>query len=115
VRGFDYSHFASAIPGELLAATMRRGDVVPLELTNRFSTACGGEVASVQWRSTSPSVGALAARGPLGADLRALSPGETRVSVELTLSDGTRYVAELHAVPSHGSPVLRVYTVRVIP
>ena len=114
VRGFDYSHFASAQPGELLTATVRRGDVVPLELTNRYSTACGASVASVQWRSSSPDVAAFATRGPLGADLRAESPGETRVSAEVTLTDGSRHTAELHAVPSHGSPVLRVYAVRVV-
>lgn len=114
VRGFDYSHFAPAQPGELLTATVRRGDVVPLELTNRYSTACGASVASVQWRSSSPDVAALATRGPLGTDLRAESPGETRVSAEVTLTDGSRHTAELHAVPSHGSPVLRVYAVRVV-
>lgn len=69
----------------------------------------------MQWRSTSPDVGALAAQGPLGADLRAVAPGETRVSAEVTLSDGSRQTAELFAVPSHGSPVLRVYAVRVVP
>lgn len=115
VRGFDYSHFAAVQPGELLTATLRRGDGAALELTNRFSTACGGSVASVQWRSTSPDVGAIAPRGPLGADLRAVALGETRVSAEVTLSDGSRQAAELFAVPSHGSPVLRVYAVRVVP
>ena len=115
VRGFDYSHFAAAQPGELLTATLRRGDVAALELTNRLSTACGGSVASVRWRSTSPDAGALAARGPLGADLRAVAPGETRVSAEVALSDGSRQTADLYAVPSPGSPVLRVYAVRVIP
>lgn len=114
VRGFDYSHFASAQPGELLTATVRRGDVVPLELTNRYSAACGASVASVQWRSSSPDVATLATRGPLGADLRAVSPGETRVSAEVALTDGSRQTAELHAVPTHGSPVLRVYAVRVV-
>jgi hypothetical protein len=114
VRGFDYSHFASAQPGELLAASVRRGDVVPLELTNRYSTACGASVASVQWRSSSPEVAALAARGPLGADLTAVALGETRVSADVVLTDGSRQTAELHAVPSHGSPVLRVYAVRVV-
>lgn len=115
VRGFDYSHFVAAPPGELLAATVRRGELVRLELTNRLSTACSGSVASVEWRSTSPEVGALAARGALGADLQAAVPGETRVSAQVTLSDGSRQTAELYAVPSHGSPVLRVYAVRVIP
>ncbi len=114
VRGFDYSHFASAQPGELLTATVRRGDVVPLELKHRYSAACGASVASVQWRSSSPDVAALATRGPLGADLRAVSPGETRVSAEVALTDGSRQTAELHAVPTHGSPVLRVYAVRVV-
>ena len=114
VRGFDYSHFVSAQPGELLAATLRRGDVIPLELTNRLSSACGGSVASVLWRSTSPDVGAVAARGAFGAELRAVATGETRVSAEVALSDGSRQTSELYAVPSHGSPVLRVYAVRVV-
>jgi hypothetical protein len=68
----------------------------------------------VQWRSTSPDVAALAGRGPLGADLRAVAVGETRVSAEVALTDGSRQTAELHAVPSPGSPVLRVYAVRVV-
>jgi hypothetical protein len=114
LRGFDYSHFASAQPGELLAASVRRGDVVALKLTNHLSSACGASVASVQWRSSSPEVATLAARGPLSADLRAVALGETRVSAEVALTDGSRQTAELHAVPSPGSPVLRVFTVRVV-
>ena len=115
VRGFDYSHFLAAAPGELLTATVRRGEVVPLQLSNRASTSCQGSVAQVQWRSTSPGVATVTARGALDAELRGVAPGETVVSAEVTLTDGSRQVAELHAVPSHGSPVLRVYTVRVAP
>ena len=114
VRGFDYSHFAPAQPGELLAATVRRGDVVALELTNSLSSACGAFVASVQWRSSSPEVANIAARGTLGANLGAVALGETRVSAEVALTDGSRQTAELHAVPSPGSPMLRVYAVRVV-
>jgi hypothetical protein len=112
VRGFDYSHFSEAPPGELLTATVRRGEVVALALTNRVSAAC--DVVQVQWRSTSPGVATVTASGALGAELRGVAPGETSVSAEVTLADGSRQTAELHAVPSHGSPLLRVYAVRVV-
>jgi hypothetical protein len=112
VQGFDYSHFLAAAPGELLTATVSRGEVVALQLTNRVSTAC--DVAEVQWRSTSPDVATVTSRGGLDADLRGVAPGETRVSADLVLADGSRHSAALHAVPSHGSPLLRVYAVRVV-
>lgn len=68
----------------------------------------------MQWRSTSPDVATVTASGALGAELRGVAPGEASVSAEVTLADKSRHAAELHAVPSHGSPLLRVYAVRVV-
>jgi hypothetical protein len=114
IRGFQYDNFPALAPGELLAATVRRGDVVPLRVGTLASTGCDASVAQVRWTSTSPDVATVAANGALGAELRAVNAGDTRVSADLTLADGGRVTAELHAVPTAGSPLLRVYVVRVV-
>jgi hypothetical protein len=114
LRGLEYEHFPSAPPSELLAATLRRGAVVRLRLTTLWTTGCDSAVAAVEWLSTAPGVATVAASGPLAADLTAVAPGESRVSARATLASGERVTAELHAVPSAGSPVLRVYLVRVV-
>lgn len=113
VRGLQYEHFAAQASGALLSATLRRGDVVRLQVTTRHSGNCESAVAAVQWVSTAPDVADVAGTGR-EADLLARNPGETHVYANVTLRDGQRLVAELHAVPSHGSPVMRVYTVRVV-
>lgn len=114
LRGLAYEHFPSTSPGELLAATLRRGDVVRLRLTTLHSTGCEGAVAAVDWLSTSPGVATVAAVERLAADLTAAATGESRVSALATLASGERVSAELHAVPSPGSPVMRVFAVRVV-
>jgi hypothetical protein len=115
LRGLESEHFPSTLlPSELLAATLRRGDVVRLRLTTKWTTGCDSAVAAVEWLSTAPGVATGAASGPLAADLTALATGESRVSARATLASGERVTAELHAVPSPGSPELRVYLVRVV-
>jgi hypothetical protein len=114
LRGLEYQHFPSTPPGELLAATLRRGDRVRLRLTTLSSTGCDSAVAAVEWLSTAPGVASVAASGPFAAELTAVAPGESRVSARATLASGERVTAELHAVPSPGGPVLRVYLVRVV-
>jgi len=113
-RGFQYDHFADSGADTLLTATLRRGEVVPLRVTTHRTTGCDDEVASVQWRSTSADVAALTPTSRLESDLAGLRPGETTVSAEVILDDGSRVTAELYAVPQEGSPLLRVYTVRVV-
>jgi hypothetical protein len=113
VRGFGYQHFTSSSDA-LLTATIRRNETVRLTLTTLQPSNCDDKVSAVQWVSTAPGVAGVESTGLTTADLTGIAPGETRVSAEVTFSDGTRRTAELHAVPSAGSPVLRVYAVRVV-
>lgn len=114
VRGLQYEHFPPQAAGELLSATLHRGDVVRLQVTTRYSGNCEAAIGAVQWVSTSPDVAEFGGTSR-EADLRARNQGETRVYANVTLRGGGQpLVAELQAVPSPGSPVLRVYTVRVV-
>jgi hypothetical protein len=114
VRGFQYEHFADAPADALLTATVRVGEVVPLQFTTLMTSDCGEAVANITWHSTAPAVATLTPTTRLEADLQARQAGETVVSAEAVLTDGSRVAAELYAVPQHGSPPLRVYTVRVV-
>ena len=109
-----HGHFEGTRPGDLLVATLRRGDTVPLRIGATYGQSCEGSLASVQWRSTAPDVAAVTARDPATAELHGVAPGETRVSADVVLADGSRLTAELHGVPSPGSPLMRVYAVRVV-
>lgn len=113
IRGLQPEHFQPQPAGGLLAATLRPGGTVPLQVGTRSSGSCETQIAAIQWVSTAPEVAAVAGTSRV-ADLRALAEGETRVHANVTLRDGQKLVAELHAVPSQGSPVMRVYTVRVV-
>jgi hypothetical protein len=114
VRGFRYAHFSVASPDELLTATLHAGEVVPMRVATLGTRDCGEAVGSVEWISTRLEVADLNPTTRLEAELHALRPGETVVSAELTLANGERARAELYAVPSAGSPLLRVYSVRVV-
>jgi hypothetical protein len=111
IRGFDFDDLPSPIDCTECVATLRVGDTrdLAIESANTFNVDCRGEIATVDWGSTTAGVVGLEPTGSSHALLTATKAGETSVFADLRFKTGQHKRSDPYVSAIH------VATVRVLP
>jgi hypothetical protein len=88
IRGFDFDDLPSPIDCTECTVELRVGDIRHLAIQSASDFDCRGQIATVDWGSTTAGVVSLEPTGSSHARLKATKEGETSIFADLRLKTG---------------------------